>query len=157
MYANRLYQQARTLGSITRQMICSLLTSCVTLEQKEKKRQKCKRSSPIYAHCLYHQHNRANDLFPTQRLPAPAKCLSTIDPPQNDLPACVFPILSFLLCLNAYFSTRGPFNGLSLLLVSLIPCNFAIACNYRKTRTFNLLNAYFSARGPLDGVCLLVL
>ena len=152
-------------------MICSLsttlLTFCVTIEQKEKKRwnKNVERPSPIYAHCLYQQHNRANDLFPTQRLPAPAKCLSTIDPPQNDLPACVFPILSFMLYLkpwvlyglNAYFSARGPFNGLSLLLVSLIPCNFAIACNYRKTRTFNLLNAYFSARGPLDGVCLLVL
>ena len=60
----------------------------------------------------------------------------------------------FLLCikpwvlyvLNAYFSARGPFDGLCFLLVSLIPCNFVIACNYRKTRTFNRLNAYFSAR-----------
>ena len=89
-------------------MICSLsttlLTFCVTIKQKEKKRwnKNVERSSPIYAHCLYQQHNRANDLFPAQRLPAPAKCLSTIDPQQNDLPACVFPILSVLLCLKPW-------------------------------------------------------
>ena len=57
-----------------------------------------------------------------------------------------------LYSIYAYFSARGPFNGLCILLVSLIPCNFAIASNYRKTRTFNHLNAFFSARGPLDGV-----
>ena len=94
------YQEARTHGSITRQMISSLsmrlLTSCVTIEKKKKKRI-VKRSFPIYAHCLYIQQNRANDLFPAQRLPAPAKCLSTIDPQQNDLPACVFPVLSFFI------------------------------------------------------------